>query len=156
MYQWICSPILFSFNIDFCHLFKKEFIYFFIEREEGRKKERERNIHVREKHQSVTSRMPQTGDLAHDLSMSFDRKSNQSPFCLQPGTQSVEPHQPGCSPFLGVFLLFCWWFPFLSKHFLVWYSPIYLFFFGFLCLRIYIQWKIAMSNVQDFVAYIFF
>ena len=36
-------------------LFFEDFIYIFLEREEGREKERERNMDVREKHRSVAS-----------------------------------------------------------------------------------------------------
>ena len=48
--------------LRFSFLFKGV-IYLFLERREGREKE-ERNIHVQEKHQSVASLMPSTGDLA--------------------------------------------------------------------------------------------
>ena len=39
----------------FANVFLKGFINLFLERGEGREKERERNISVREKHQSVAS-----------------------------------------------------------------------------------------------------
>ena len=56
--------------------------------------EREReNIDVWEKHQSVASHMPPTGDLAHNLGIWPDWELNQHPFSPQAGTQSTEPHQ---------------------------------------------------------------
>ena len=75
--------------------FKKYFIYLFLERGEGREEERERNIKVWKKHQLAASRMPPTGDLAHNPGMHPDWESNQWPFSSQAGTQPTEPHQPG-------------------------------------------------------------
>ena len=43
---------------------KKDFIDLFVESGAGREKEKERNINVREKHPSVASHTPPTGDLA--------------------------------------------------------------------------------------------
>ena len=66
------------------------FIYF-LEREEGREKERERNINV-----WLPLTCPVLGpDLAHNPGVCPDWESNQRPFGLQAGTQSTEPHQPG-------------------------------------------------------------
>ena len=52
------------------------FIYYlliyFLERREGKEKERERNISVLEIHRSIASHMPPTGDLAHNPGMSPD------------------------------------------------------------------------------------
>ena len=71
-------------------------MYLFIFRERGREEEREeRNIDVQEKHSLVASHTPPTRDLAHNPGMCPDWESNQRPFCLQAGTQSTEPHQPG-------------------------------------------------------------
>ena len=58
----------------FCFL--KDFIYFFLQRWEGRQKERERNIDVHEKHQSVASRMLPTRDLAQNPGMCPDQEPN--------------------------------------------------------------------------------
>ena len=44
---------------------------------EAREKERERNIDVQEKHQSIASCTPPTGDLAHNPGMCSDWDSNQ-------------------------------------------------------------------------------
>ena len=68
------------FSVSFCLVlitpcflfpmsFFKDFVYVcmyvcILERGEGREKERERNIHMREKHQSVASHMPPTRDPA--------------------------------------------------------------------------------------------
>ena len=82
--------------------FKKDFIYLlFLERGEGKKKERERNISV------WLPLTPPAGDLAHNPGMCPDRESNQSTFSLQVGTQSIEPHQPGQLLILN-FMLWRW------------------------------------------------
>ena len=75
--------------------FGKDFIYLFSERGEGRGKERERNINVREKHQLAASHMTPSRDLAHNPGMCTDWESNQQLFGSQAGTQSIEPHLPG-------------------------------------------------------------
>ena len=56
--------------------FKKYFIYLFSERGKRRKKERERNIDVQEKHLLVASHMSPTGDLAHNTHMCSDWELN--------------------------------------------------------------------------------
>ena len=63
-------------------IFLKDFIYLFLERRQGREKERERNM---------------CGCLLHSpfLGPARTQASNQRPFGLQAGTQSTEPHQPG-------------------------------------------------------------
>ena len=67
----------------------KDFIYLFLDREDGWEKEGE-------KHQCVVaSHAPRTGDLAHNPGMCPDWESNQRPTSLQAGTQSTEPQQPG-------------------------------------------------------------
>ena len=71
------------------------FTYLFLERLEGWEKERERNNNLQEKHGSVASHMPPTGDLAHNPGMCPDRKSNQGPFGLQDSVRSTESHQSG-------------------------------------------------------------
>ena len=68
-------------------LFFKDFIYLFLEREEGREKERERNINVW---------LPLVhGDLVNNPGMWPDWELKWRPFGLQAGAQSIEPHQPG-------------------------------------------------------------
>ena len=74
----------------------------FLERGEGREKERKRNIAVREKHRSVASCMPLTGDLACNPGMCPDWELNRQPFGSQASTQPTEPHQPG-----QMFLMCC-------------------------------------------------
>ena len=67
-------------------------IYLFLERGERREKERERNINVQEKYQSVASCTPPTGDLAVALTV-----GNESGyFGLQDKTQPTEPNQSEC------------------------------------------------------------
>ena len=68
---------------------------YFLEREEGREKERERNINVKEKHQLVAFCMPSTGDTAHNSGMCPDGESNQQPFSLQNDAQPNEPYHSG-------------------------------------------------------------
>ena len=76
-------------------VFFLDFIYLFLESGKGREKEREKNIHVWEKHPSIASRMPPTGNPARNPSMCPDWESNQWPFGSQASTQSTESHQPG-------------------------------------------------------------
>ena len=74
---------------------KKNFIYLFSEKEEGREKERARNIDVR--------RETSIGCLLHapywgpspNPGMCPDWESNQRPLGSQASAQSTEPHQPG-------------------------------------------------------------
>ena len=62
------------------------FIYF-LDRGVGRE---------RENHQSVVaSRVPPTGNLAHNPDVYPDWESNWRPFGSQGGTQSTKSHQPG-------------------------------------------------------------
>ena len=64
-------------------------VYLFLDRGEGREKERE-------KHQCVVaSGVPLTGDLARNPGMCPDWELNQQPLGLQAGAQSTEPHQLG-------------------------------------------------------------
>ena len=69
-------------------VFFKDFIYLFLDRGEGREKERERNIHV-----WLLSCAP-NWDLARNPGMCPDWEWNQRHFALQVRTQSTEPHQP--------------------------------------------------------------
>ena len=64
-------------------------IYLFLERGEGKEKEEQKYQCV------VASRIPPTGDLAHNPGMNPDWESNQLPCGLQAGAQSTEPHQTG-------------------------------------------------------------
>ena len=75
-------------------IFFSYFTYLFLERGEGKEKERERNIDMREIHQSVASHPPPTGALAHNPGMCPDWELNQLLLSLQAGAQSTEPHQP--------------------------------------------------------------
>ena len=70
---------------------KKQSVCFGLERGEGREKEKERNINVWEDTQSVASRTPPPGDLAHNPGMCPNWESNQWPFGSQAGAESTEP-----------------------------------------------------------------
>ena len=72
-------------------LFKKIlFIYLFLERGEGKEKDREGNINV-----WLLLTHPHAGDLVCNLGFCPDWESNQRPFGSQAGTQSTDAHQPG-------------------------------------------------------------
>ena len=71
----------------------KDFIYVYLERGEGREKDRERNIDV-----WLSLVCPDYGDLACNPGMCPDWELNQQPFSSQAVTQSAEPHQPGLTP----------------------------------------------------------
>ena len=85
MYYLQASPLLSQPSV-FGFFFLRFYLYTF--REMGREGEGE-------KHQSVASHTPPTGDLAWNPSMWPDWESNQWPFGSQASTQSTEPHQPG-------------------------------------------------------------
>ena len=70
------------------YFLKKIFIYLFLEREREGEREGEKQC-------VVASRMPPTGDMAHNPGMCPDWESNQRPFGSQADAQSTEPHQPG-------------------------------------------------------------
>ena len=70
-------------------------MYLFLERREGREKERERNIDVREKHQSVYSHTcPNLGPGLHPRYVP-DQELNRQPFALQDNAQPTESHPSG-------------------------------------------------------------
>ena len=72
-------------------IFFKDFIYLFLERVEGKEKERERNINV-----WLPPTCPPTDlSLAHNPGMCPDWESNLWSFGSQAVTQSTELHQPG-------------------------------------------------------------
>ena len=96
--NWTCSPLVLRIAQPLRHtsqgFYKRLYLFIFRERE-GREKERERNIDVREIYLSVASHIPPTGDLACNSGMYLDWELNWQPFGLQAGTQPIEPHQPG-------------------------------------------------------------
>ena len=72
-------------------LFKKIlFIYLFLERGEGKEKDREGNINV-----WLLLTHPHARDFVCNLGFCPDWESNQRPFGSQAGTQSTDAHQPG-------------------------------------------------------------
>ena len=98
MKPYVQSHLVFSFAenglltsfANFC-LFLKDFIYLFLERGEGRDEERERNINV-----WLPLTCPLLGTWPATQACALDLEWNQRAFGLQDGTQSIEPHQPGC------------------------------------------------------------
>ena len=64
----------------------------FLERREGREKERERNIDMRQKPQWDSSRTCLTGDQTHNPGIFPDWESNGQPLTLQDDSQPNEPH----------------------------------------------------------------
>ena len=78
----------------FTFLFFLDFTYLLLEREEGREKQRERNMDVQELQWLVASCTPPNWEPDHNPGMCPDWESNQ-PFSSQAGTQPTEPHQPG-------------------------------------------------------------
>ena len=70
--------------------FLKIFINLFLERGEGREKERERNISV-----WLPLTYPLLGTWPVTQACALEWESNQGPFRSQAGTQSSKPHQPG-------------------------------------------------------------
>ena len=95
------SPLLFQAMeiwglFHFLYFLKILFIYFFLEREEGKEKERERNISV-----WLPLVHSQLGGLASNPFMFPDWESNQWPFGSQACAQSTQLHQPG----LGLLLI---------------------------------------------------
>ena len=78
-----------SENVLIYPFLKKDFIYLFLERGEGRKGE---------KHQCVVaSHMLPTGDLACNPGTCPDWELNRPPFASQTHAQSTEPQQSGLS-----------------------------------------------------------
>ena len=80
----------------------KDFMYLFLERDEGREKERKRNIYVQCVREAwlVSPGMPSSGDLAWNPGMCPDQESNQQPASLLDGAQLTEIHQSGLPRFL--------------------------------------------------------
>ena len=79
----------------------KDFIYSFLERGEGREKERERNISV-----WLPLTWPPLGTWPATQACA-DWELNLRPFSSQPSTQSTEPQQPGLVLFLNLHLSIC-------------------------------------------------
>ena len=89
MFHYLSPSLPLSKNNKIFYLFFKDFMFLFLERAEGKEKERE-------KHQCVVaSCLPPTGDLACNPGMCPDWELNQWLFGSWAGTQSTEPHQPG-------------------------------------------------------------
>ena len=66
-----------------------------LERGEGREKEKERNIDVKEKHSSVASHTHPDRDQAQNPGMCPDWELNQRPFGLCDDAQPTKPPQAG-------------------------------------------------------------
>ena len=70
-------------------LFKRDFVYLFLEGKGGRKRGRETSMC------GCLSRAPYWGLCPQTQACALDWELNQRPFGLQARTQSTEPHQPG-------------------------------------------------------------
>ena len=80
---WLCwSGGLISF-------FKKDFIYSFLERREGREKERERILMQERNINWLPLTGTPTGDWTRNLGLCPDWESNQKPFALQDDSQPM-------------------------------------------------------------------
>ena len=91
--------------MQLCVSFFKDCIYLLLERREGREKETERNIDLREKHQlPLAGKRPSQG-LNHSLDMCPDRQWNQWPCTLWYDAQPTEPHQSRLRCYVNYFLL---------------------------------------------------
>ena len=87
-------------------LFFKYFIHIFLDRGEGKEKQRKRNTDVWEKHRSVASHMlPNQGPNCNP-GLCPDRESNQRHFALRDDSQPTEPHQPGLEVLGFIFFIF--------------------------------------------------
>ena len=80
----------------------KDFIYLFLERGEGREKERKRIINV-----WLPLKRLRLGTWTTTQACALDWESNQRPFGLQAGGQSTELHQSGLVCLLGATLVPC-------------------------------------------------
>ena len=84
-------PFSLSHKLEFLFFFKKDFMYLFLERREGKEKERE-------KHQCVVaSCAPPTGDLTHNPGMWPVWESNQWPFGWEPSLSPLSYTSQGTS-----------------------------------------------------------
>ena len=96
--SWFIGTFFFlSFHVLYLLIdfLKSILLIYFLEKGEGRGKERERNSDVREKHQSVASRTSPSGVLAYNPGMCPSWESNHQPFGLRDVAQPIEPHQSG-------------------------------------------------------------
>ena len=91
--------------------------FLFLERGERR----ERNIEALEKHRSVTSLVPPSGDLAYSPGMCPDWELNQQPLDPQAGAQSTEPDTSQ-----GCILLLKWTIEFHETFPYAYLLPVYL------------------------------
>ena len=90
------------FSFYYCYYCLKDFIYLFLERGKGGRK-RGRDTSMSERFGCLLH--APNGDLASNPGMRPDWESNQRHFSLQAGTQSTEPHEPGCH--LPIFQVDC-------------------------------------------------
>ena len=87
VFKKFLESLFIYFNLRF---FLKILFIYFLERGEGKEKERKRNINV-----WLLLVHPLQGNLACSPGMCPDWESNQRPLGLQAGAQSTKPYQPG-------------------------------------------------------------
>ena len=84
-----------NLHVSFYLFFNILFTYLFLERGEGREKEKVRNIDMWEKHQLAASHTHLHGGLAHNPGVSPDQESSQRLFSLQDDVHPTEPQRSG-------------------------------------------------------------
>ena len=77
------------------HLLVLKILFICFQRGEGRQKERERSIDVRESHRLIACHTRPDQGRTRNPGMCPDWESNPGPFAVQDGTQPTEPHRSG-------------------------------------------------------------
>ena len=84
-------------TLFFIFILFKDFIDLFLERREGREKERERNIDVQEIHHSVASCTPLTGNLARTQACALTGNQTGNTSVCRPVLSPLKDTSQGCN-----------------------------------------------------------